>query len=467
MRTVATFMLAPAAAASALPACQATAAALASCPALGSQPWARQFSGPHGEWDGATAVAVRPSGRTIFVTGWTTLGRKQGYVTVAYCAATGALLWASRYTGPGTGNDDSHSVAVSPSGRTVFVTGASYGGLPANSDYATIAYNASTGRRLWVSRYNGPASAYDNAAAVAVSPLGGTIFIRSFGAKTGEDFATIAYSAGTGAQLWVSRYRSPGNAADAASSLTVSPDGRTVFVTGQSGRSAFATVAYRAATGARLWAKVCGIANNQSAAPHIAVSPNGHTIFVSGTSNGGPASPNDYATVAYNAATGAQEWATSYNGSGGGLDSASSIGVSPAGTRVFVTGTSVDASGGHYATAAYDAASGAQVWVRRYTSKVGGATGAHALAVGPAGTTVYVTGITGYGGGLNGIRDFATVAYRAATGAQLWTRLYSSTGKSWDIASGIAVNPVSGSVYVTGQSLEGAKTVISTVAYRG
>src|SRR5258708_31260564 len=169
-----------------------------------------------------------------------------------------------------------------------------------------MAYNASTGRGLWVSRYNGPASAYDNAAAVAVSPQGGTIFVtgRSFGAKTGEDFATIAYSAGTGAQLGVSRYSSPGNAADAASSLTVSPDGRTVFVTGQSGRSAFATVAYRAATGARLWAKVYGIANNQSAAPHIAVSPNGHTIFVSGTSNGGPASPDLCPTPPPHPATG-------------------------------------------------------------------------------------------------------------------------------------------------------------------
>src|SRR5260221_2136085 len=189
MRTVATFMLALGAAASALPACQATAGALAPCPAPGSQPWARQFSGPTGEWDGATGVAVRPSGRTIVVTGGTTLGRKQGYVTVAYCAATGALLWASRYTGPGTGNDGSHSVAVSPSGRTVFVTGASYGGLPANSDYATIAYNASTGSRLWVSRYNRPASAYDNAAAVAGTPLGGTLFLWGFGAQDGGDLA--------------------------------------------------------------------------------------------------------------------------------------------------------------------------------------------------------------------------------------------------------------------------------------
>jgi hypothetical protein len=229
-------------------ACQAIAKTTERDAAGGRQLWVRQYSGPHGAWDGASSVALTPGGRTIFVTGWTALGAKQGYVTVSYCAATGALRWVSRYTGPGTGNDSAHSVAVSPSGGTVFVTGASYGGLPANSDYATIAYNASTGKQLWASRYNGPVSGYDNASAVAVGPRGGTVFVtgRSFGAKRGEDFATIAYGAATGAQLWVSRYSSPGNAADAASSLVVSPDGRTVFVTGQSGASAFATVAYRA-----------------------------------------------------------------------------------------------------------------------------------------------------------------------------------------------------------------------------
>ena len=41
-------------------------------------------------------------------------------------------------------------MAVSPGGSRVFVTGASGG------DSETVAYSAATGRRLWVSRYNGP-----------------------------------------------------------------------------------------------------------------------------------------------------------------------------------------------------------------------------------------------------------------------------------------------------------------------
>jgi hypothetical protein len=68
-------------------------------------------------------------------------------------------VWVARYHGPGNGSDAASSVAVSPSGRTVFVTGGSAGATSAN-DYATVAYNAATGAQEWAARYHGPVTHY-------------------------------------------------------------------------------------------------------------------------------------------------------------------------------------------------------------------------------------------------------------------------------------------------------------------
>src|SRR5712691_3249338 len=151
-------------------------------------------------------------------------------------AVPGAQLWARRYNGarngPGNGDDLARSVAVSPRGGKVFVTGVSQGAT-SSADYATVAYSAATGARLWARRYNGPGNRGDSATSVAVSPSGGNVFVpgTSQGATSGEDYATVAYSAATGARLWARRSNGPGNHADFASSVAVSPNGGPVFVT--------------------------------------------------------------------------------------------------------------------------------------------------------------------------------------------------------------------------------------------
>ena len=150
--------------------------------------------------------------------------------------APGSQLWVRLYNGPGNSFDAASSVVVSPGGSRVFVTGESQGSR-SGLDYATVAYSAVTGARLWAARYNGQGNSFDAASSVAVSPGGATVYVTGTsygGTATGDDYATVAYSAATGARLWVQRYNGPGHGNDAASSVAVSPGGSRVFVTGAS-----------------------------------------------------------------------------------------------------------------------------------------------------------------------------------------------------------------------------------------
>ena len=377
----------------------------------GRKLWARHYNGPGNAGDEALAIGVSPDGSSVFVTG-TSFGSTSriDYATIAYDAATGATLWMKRYD---HSDDEARALAVSRDGSTVFVTGASYGSTT-SLDYATVAYDASTGTRLWVRRYDGPLGSQDEANALDVSPDGSGVFVTgySYGKTQRADYATVAYDASTGAELWVSRYREPSNENEepaGAQAIALSPDGSSVFVTGRN-RSLttandYATVAYDASSGARLWARrYSPTTDSQEGAANLVVSPDGSSVFVTGSS-GIPPAFSDYATVAYDASTGATLWSRRYDGPANHVDFAHAVGVSPDGSSVFVTGASARTESGYsdYATIAYDASTGAKLWLERY-----GPGGARALAVGPHGWRLYVTGL---GAGSMGGPDFATVAY--------------------------------------------------------
>ena len=262
--------------------------------------------------------------------------------------APGDQLWVKRYKGLTDSEDEARSVATD--GQRVFVTGTSDESWTAEAgyagDYATTAYDAATGARLWVRRYVGPGNGYDAASSVATH--GGRVFVtgRSDGSGSGADYATVAYDAATGARLWVSRYNGPGNGYDAASS--VAADGQKVFVTGRTygyGKNTdaivdFGTVAYDAATGARLWVNTYNGPENDVDEAY-SVSTDGVGVYVTGYTHGhGPDSryEQDYATVAYDSETGAELWVGLYDGPRHHRDIARS--VTTDGGEVYVTGYS-------------------------------------------------------------------------------------------------------------------------------
>ncbi len=336
----------------------------------GSQQWVAHY-----EADQPTAIAVSPDGSSVFVEG--DVGRAHGldFVTIAYDATSGARRWAVRYDGPAHRDDLPHGLAVSPDGSRVFVTGSSTHagsncGLFGIScyDFLTVSYDTSTGAKVWATRWNGPTDGGDTANAIAISPGGSKVFVTgttdSF-SHGWPDMATVGYDASTGAQLWGVRYNDPDDNIDEPEGIAVSPGGSKVVVTGLSfqGQSRFddyATVAYDAASGAQLWAsRYNGLVN--AADDHaiaVVVSPGGSKIYVTGTSEG-PNYGDDYATVAYDAATGGQQWVSRYEGPGSppyDRDVAWAIAISPDGSRVFVTGESENGtSSTDIATVAYSA----------------------------------------------------------------------------------------------------------------
>jgi hypothetical protein len=425
----------------------------------GAKLWVRRFSGPGKDSDVASSVAVSPGGGRVFVTGDSTdPAFNSDYLTVAYNAATGVRLWAARYNGPGDSIDDARAVAVSPDGATVFVTGASVGGPESlhSDDYATVAYRASDGTQLWVARFDGSTNSGDFAAAVSVAGDGTKVFVTGTSFLGGSDsvssMTTVAYGASDGAQLWVKNWL-PASCCNYGGTAIVSPGGNRVFVTGlvqsKAVTAEYGTVAYNATTGARLWSRRYAGQGARS----IAVSPDRTRVYVTGESH------FNYGTVAYSARTGARLWARFYGGRRT-TEFANSVAVGPSGT-VLVTG-SHELSGsnsGDYATVAYSPG-GAQLWARRYSGPSTGRNVAYAVAV-PGNGRVYVTG-TSQGAGA----DYATVAYNVRTGARVWVRRYNGPASGADQATSLAAR--GGSVFVTGGS---AGTMsgddYATIAYRG
>jgi outer membrane protein assembly factor BamB len=396
-----------------------------------------------------------------------------GICLPSVASAAGPELWATRYDGVGNAqehNDEAVSIAASPDGSKVFVTGTSDGPQTIYPDYATVAYDATTGAELWVRRYSNTIFGYDIAASVAVAPDGSSVFVTgsSDGYQTGYDYFTIAYDASTGAKLWSKRYDDGANE-EMAHVVVASPDGTRVFVVGESwtgfsgADSDYGTVAYDAVTGAKLWVKrYDGPAHNADYPYAASVSPDGSALFVMGKSKGSP--DFDYATVAYRAKSGKRMWAARYDGPPSKADYGAAIAVSPDGSRVAVTGASVgSATGWDYATVAYDAATGAQQWVARYTGQHKAADGASAVAFSGDGAIAFVTGDkAGGGSGLN----YGTVAYDAGTGAPLWAHTFDGSASSYDNAVGVVA--AGSSVVVTGTATTAtSSTDYTTIAYDG
>ena len=377
-----------------------------------------------------------------------------GAMAIPAHAATLTRSWVERYVG-GTDFQYASSLAISPDGRTAYVTGISAGpnheGDPYDA-FATVAYDTATGATRWIARYS-DADVDNWASTVVVTPDGQRLFVTG---ATPNGYPIVAYDAATGTRLWVRHAAGP-DYVGSHGRLAVSPDGRRVYFTGETTigdgpETEMLTVAFRTTTGSTVWSSTLVDRSGQVRPEAISVDPQGRRLFITGGTgdlNQSPSpTPPDFITVAYGTDSGAQLWVTRYDGVGQGSDEAFAVSVTPNGRRVIVAGTSDGTSGlPQYAVIAYRAASGATVWATRD----GGPTlrrSVAAMAMDRSGRRVFVTGSESSSDW--SANRYRTVSFSVSSGAKVWSKALN--GDTVATAHAIAMSADDAYVFVTGST---------------
>jgi len=388
----------------------------------GDTVWTQFFNGPADLADGATGVAFNPGETSVIVTGSARGATGADYATIAYVRSTGAVQWTSAYDGPVHGHDLAHGVCTSPADGTVFVTGESPGDGTL-LDVTTVALDPADGSPLWTARTDGPSAMNDIGWAVA-SPADGTRVLvagESHGGASGADAVVVAFDAANGGQDWEARYDGPAHSADRVDTIACSPDGTRAFAAGRSrdgaGRLDLLLLSVTVATGEIVWAtRYNGPPGLDDAATGLTVAPDGQTVFVTGWS-AGYGTGFDFVTLAINADTGQTLWVKRYDGPAHGDDSARGLAVRADGGLILVTGQSASAAGpDDQLTIAYDPGNGSVLWSARYDGPDQKSDIGRAVAASPDLATTLVVGESATG---DGTRDFVAVAYRDAFGVSL------------------------------------------------
>ncbi|MGE5276880.1 MAG: PKD domain-containing protein [Acidobacteriota bacterium] len=312
----------------------------------GVQQWGMGYDGSaHGN-DVGNSIALDHAGN-VYVAGAAT-GTGTGLdIVVAKFDPAGNAKWLKLYNGPGNGDDylDTHSLVVDRFGH-VTVAGLS-AGTGTGFDFVTIQYDADTGNRNWVARYNGPGGTNDKGRAIA-EDVYGNVYVTGYSNSGGDytaRFATVKYDP-KGQQQWVARTPATGSGLDYPFEVALDRAGN-VFVTGitypgvplgqpppQLCATDLLTAKY-SPSGQPLWSKTYdGPGHCDDLLPVIAVDTTGNA-YVAATSEGSGHTPGsnppidigqDFVTIKYAGSNGAELWTRRYTSKGNVTNPNDSVG---------------------------------------------------------------------------------------------------------------------------------------------
>jgi len=408
--------------------------------------WVAPFEGPAYSVSNAQTMTTDSAGN-VYVAGqnYSYTTNTSGYYTVSY-DPFGNQRWTSFYKGPANGGIA--NAIITDATDNVYVTGTSLG-LGTGSDFATVAYDSS-GKQLWVSRYNSPENTYYRALKIAIGN-GGNIYVTGIAAYGSDyDILTVAYNT-SGKQLWVARYDSSNTSyydQDVPSGITTNNDGN-VYVSGSArgpeGTFDYVTIAYDS-SGNQLWlARYDGSAHVHDSTSGIVTDSTGNVI-VTGYSNGiGLMTTADYTTISYDT-LGRPRWVSFYDGQNQ-YDSANLI-TTDILDNIYITGFSYNDSGVGFdiVTVAYNSF-GSQLWATRskFSDDIYNAAGA--IATDSEGN-VFVSG-SSYNSSWTQ-SDIITIAYDSF-GNELLRKTYAGPENSIDFLQAMSID-TSDNIYLLSNS---------------
>ncbi|MBS4015955.1 MAG: hypothetical protein KGZ86_05930, partial [Candidatus Latescibacteria bacterium] len=365
--------------------------------------------------------------------------------------------WTRRYSSPGNVSDYAYVMTTDASGN-VYAAGSHT--IATQSSNLLVKKYDTNGTELWTHEFNSGNYA-ERASSITVGPSG-NVYVCGYTMGTGSgDYVTIKINGTTGDSLWTRIYDLPGATTGYDFARKVAIDAlENVYVTGYGSRpgmgtSDIGTISYDV-NGNFRWEAFYdgGIAGTDQA---YALFVNATGVYVTGYS-AGSGTGNDMVTIKYNAATGSEIWAKRYNGTADGADYGRDV-VADASGNVYVTssvsntGTSTDIT-----TIKYNS-SGDTLWLRTYNGPDNASDGGYWIRLDGAGN-VYVYGTTYTTATTNG-QDLCLIKYDN-NGNQQWVTTYNGpamvgTSPSYEncpdeTGQDAMVLDASANIYVTGRS---------------
>jgi hypothetical protein len=219
----------------------------------GGLAWARYYNLDRSPFfsgaEHATCLGTDGSGN-VYVAGYSIAPSDTTRILLVGYGSGGDTLFASVYSGDGTGGREISSMAVT-TGGTVYLCGYQYGGPGIGVGYLTLKNTGGTW--VWAKTYFGPDGSTDEATKLVLDESE-NIYVTGFSSGEANDFATIKYNS-AGDMLWVSRYNNDEDGDDRAVDIKVDASGNT-YVTGWSRdtgtRYDYLTLKY-SSSGTQLW----------------------------------------------------------------------------------------------------------------------------------------------------------------------------------------------------------------------